>query len=190
MRLNLGCGRDYREGWVNVDHPDATTHKDVDWDFDGGLNVRVVDALADGFDHAEGSHVLEHLHEPLRFMQNLWRFANPGATARFLLPYGSSDDAWEDPTHVRPYFLNSFGFFSQPFYWRADYGYKGDWQPKLIVLHLDGVPELPDDRLMLLINSQRNVVAEMEVVLEAVKPARAPERELQERPRLQINLRS
>lgn len=39
------------------------------------------------------------------------------------LPFEESciDDAVEDPTHARQYFLNSFGYFLQPFYWRADY---------------------------------------------------------------------
>lgn len=61
-------------------------------------------------------------------MQELHRIAKPGAKANFRLPNGASDDAFEDPTHVKQYFLQSFGYFSQPYYWRSDYGYRGDWK--------------------------------------------------------------
>ena len=60
-------------------------------------------------------------------MQELWRIAKPNAKMVIRVPHGASDDAWEDPTHVRAYFSNSFGYYSQPYYWRADYGYRGDW---------------------------------------------------------------
>ena len=95
-------------------------------------------------------------------MQELHRIARPGAKAAFHLPYGSSDDASEDPTHVRLYFLNSFGYFSQPFYWRADYGYRGDWEVEDVVLTVDA--ELAGkswDEVFRLVQRSRNVVKEM-----------------------------
>lgn len=186
MNLHLGCGRSYRDGWVNIDHPDAAVRKDVDWDFDAGLNARVTDA-ADGFTQAEGRHVLEHLAQPLRFMEDLWGLAAPDATATFFLPYGSSDDAWEDPTHARPYFLNSFGYFSQPFYWRADYGYRGDWITDRITLVLKpAFADADHDELVRALHRDRNVVGEMVAELHAVKPAREPLAELQVPPEVQF----
>lgn len=184
MRLNLGCGRDYREGWVNVDHPKAQTKHDAPWDMDSQMSPFGDDSV----EHSEGSHVLEHLHHPLHFMEQLWLATKPGGTARFLLPYGSSDDAWEDPTHVRPWFINSFAPFAAPYYWRADYGYKGDWQPKLVILKIDcELGALSDQNLLKLVATQRNIVNEMEVLLEAVKPRRPPDREMQQPARLQFH---
>lgn len=183
MRLNLGCGHDRRAGWTNVDHPKSPVTKDMAWDFDNDPSFLPDDSV----EHSEGSHVLEHLRNPLFFMEELWKITKPEGTALFRLPYGSSDNAWEDPTHVRPYFLNSFGYFSQPYYWRASYSYGGDWQPKFIKLHMDDHFEPMEDRqLLMLVNHQRNVVREMEVVLEAVKPRRLPHRELQEAARVQF----
>ena len=74
------------------------------------------------------SHILEYIHYILPVMQELHRVAKPGAKLLARVPYGSSDIAFEDPTHCRQFFLNSFSYFGQPAYARADYGYTGDWE--------------------------------------------------------------
>lgn len=183
LRLNLGCGRDIREGWVNID---AVPLPGVDHvvDFD---TKPVLPFTDDAVGHSEGSHLIEHLREPLPFMEELWRVTRPGGTAVFRCPYGSTDDADEDPTHVRRMFCGSWGYFGQPHYWRADYCYRGDWQPVQVTLRV--FPEftgLPDADLLPLIRHGRNVVAEMAVSLRCVKPRREARRELQERYDLMI----
>ena len=103
-------------------------------------------------------------------------------------PYGSSDDAWEDQTHVRAYFMQSFGYFSQPYYWRADYGYHGDWQPVEITLRMtkSRYDAIPQHALLQTINRERNVVQEMVCILEAIKPLREPRREFQKLPSVRV----
>jgi SAM-dependent methyltransferase len=187
-RLNLGCGRDAMPGWTNVDSA-RLPGVDVVADLDRCAETRLP-FEADSVDQFLLSHVIEHLHAPLPLMQELWRIAKPGAKLTILTPYGHSDDAWEDPTHVRPYFINSFAFFAQPNYWRADYGYRGDWQPDHIVLKVKRAANegLTVDQVMDKIMSQRNVVREMMVELSAVKPMRAAKAELRQRPRIDIAL--
>jgi SAM-dependent methyltransferase len=178
VRLNLGCGRDIRPGWVNVDHSPAPG-VDFATDFDDGPSFPFADGMVG---YSEGVHVIEHLANPLPFMQELWRVTRRGGHAVFRCPYGSTDDADEDPTHVRRMFPGSWGYFSQPYYHRADYGYRGDWQ--LTDLTLTVFPELAeasDPELWSMIRFQRNVVSEMTAKLRCVKPAREPLRELQEK---------
>jgi SAM-dependent methyltransferase len=135
----------------------------------------------DSVAHSEGSHVIEHLHRPLPMMEELWRVTKPGGTVTFHCPYGSSDDADEDPTHVRRLFVHSWGYFGQPYYWRADYGYRGDWAVDRVVLKLNPeVAGLSDAQIPAVIRTQRNVVREMTATLHAVKPAREPKLELQQ----------
>lgn len=136
------------------------------------------------------SHILEHLVEPLALFQELHRIAKREARAVVRVPYGGSDDAFEDPTHVRQYFLNSFGYFSQPFYWRADYGYCGDWIAEKITLVVDKKEHegMPGEKILTRAHTLRNVVKEMVVELVVVKPIREPRRELQVAPAINIRL--
>lgn len=177
MKLNLGCGRDIRPGWVNVDSVQMPG-VDLVVDLDADPHLPYPDGSVE---HIEGSHIIEHLHNPLPLMQELWRVAKPDAECVFRCPYGSSDDADEDPTHVRRLFAGSWIYFGQGAYWRADYGYRGDWQPVTVELHIDpAFAPLPDAELAARVRMQRNVVREMVATLRAVKPARPQVRESQE----------
>jgi|SRR5688572_11501376 len=188
QKLNVGCGRNPLPGWINLD---AVALPGVDVVADLEHCAQTPLPLSDNsISDFLLSHVLEHIERPLPLMQDLWRVASPGARMVIRVPYGSSDDAYEDPTHARRYFLGSFGYFGQPFYWRADYAYRGDWQPERITLlvskakHKGRSPQEIMQRVMTL----RNVVQEMIVELHCVKPAREPRRELQQAPEIKVQL--
>ncbi|MGE0746427.1 MAG: methyltransferase domain-containing protein [Rhodospirillales bacterium] len=185
-RLNLGCGRRAQPGWINLDSmalPGVDVVADLDRCADAPLPFE-----PDSIDEFLLSHVIEHLRHTLPLMQELHRIARPGAALTIRVPYGGSDDAWEDPTHLRPYFLNSFAYFSQPAYWRADYGYRGDWQPEQIALLIPAAQTegLSAQDVMKKVLGERNVVREMIARLVAVKPIRPPQRELQQAPKIAI----
>lgn len=185
LKLNLGCGRACMPGWVNVDAV-ALPGVDVVADLDRCRRQRLPFA-DDSVDEMLLSHVLEHIEDTLGVMQELHRIARAGAVATIRCPHGGSDDADEDPTHRHRFFLNSFGYFSQPFYWRADYGYRGDWQPRRIILYVDGENAgLPREDVLRKVRKLRNVVTEMVAELEAIKPARPPRRELQRAAAIEI----
>ena len=188
VKLNVGCGRNAMEGWVNLDRvelPGVNIVADIDRCAEEPLPLE-----GDYVDEFLLSHVIEHLRNPLPLMQELHRIAKPNALAAIRVPYGSSDDAFEDPTHVQRYFLNSFGYFSQPSYWRADYGYRGDWQPEKVRLLLPAAENqgLSSKEIMTKISTLRNQVREMIAELRAVKPIREPKKELQRAPKIELSL--
>ena len=188
LNLNLGCGRSPLPGWVNVDIaplPGIDVVADLD-------NCR-----AHPLPFADGSasrmqmlHVLEHIKDTLALMQELHRIAEPGARLLIRSPYGSSDDAYEDPTHVQRFYMNSFSYFAQPTYWRADYGYRGDWATEELVLVMSKADNegLTADDVLRKVRHQRNVVIEMAAVLSAVKPIRPADRALQPQPVVKFQL--
>lgn len=183
--LNLGCGRTNIEGMVNVDLDAPGHHPDVVFDLNNATFDQWMYAFPDMADGAQLIHVLEHIPNHLTMMENLWHVLVPGGLVHVRCPHGASDDAWEDPTHVRPFFPNSFAYYSQPTYWRADYGYRGDFRVIECLLLVDKFPTAaqllaPADALDVNVTHGRNVVREMQVTLEAVKPAREPDRRLQE----------
>jgi hypothetical protein len=183
-KLHLGCGFDLWPDAVNVDSmpvgqlpEDKRDYSYVAADIDG---YQWAFDLPNGhFDELHAYHLIEHLENPLMFMQRCHRLATADATMVVRIPYGSSDDAWEDPTHRRPYFMYSWAPFSQGYYWRSNYGYKGDWQlthMNLVVTDpywcekLDG---MDTEGCVRAIRTYTNVVAEMIVNLRAVKPIRS-----------------
>jgi SAM-dependent methyltransferase len=185
-KINVGCGRNIKPGWINLDSM-ALPGVNVIFDLESCATEKI--PLPD---NSAGefllSHVIEHIHNILPMMQELHRVAQPDAKMIIMVPYGSSDDAYEDPTHIRHCFIGSFGYFSQPFYWRADYGYRGDWQPKKITLTMDKrfVTGNNVNQVMDLVMHQRNIVKEMIVELVSIKPIRSPLLELQENPEINI----
>ncbi len=188
IKLNVGCGRNILDGWTNLDCadlPGIDIVADIDRCADAPLPIE--DNSVEEF---LLSHVIEHIRHPLPLMQELHRVAKPNATMIIRVPYGSSDDAFEDPTHVQQYFEGSFNYFSQPFYWRADYGYRGDWQPEIVQLIVDqqNNHDLTADQIMEKVKVLRNQVKEMIVKLVAIKPIREPKGELQQKPQTEIIL--
>lgn len=168
VKLNLGCGKDIKADYINVDKISGPG-VNVVWTWGMGQ----LPFAENHVDEVYCSHLLEHIENPLWCMQDLHRVCKSGAKVVFRLPYGSSDNAWEDPTHVRPYFVRSFSYFSQMMYGAADYGYKGDWEVEEVKLlvreakHKKDVNEMMND-----IEKYRNIVEEMIATLVCVKPMR------------------
>lgn len=134
MKLNLGCGLAFKEGWVNVDKLQA----------DG------VDEIVDLFafpwpwqtssaDEMYAGHLIEHIphearlaesgyqiHAPVcdhawirkimqldgffAFFAEVWRVLKPGGTIKIVCPHGQSVYALQDPTHTRYIVPNTFHY--------------------------------------------------------------------------------
>ena len=176
LRVNLGCGADIREGFVNVDREklpgvDVVANLDCAASDLCGATIVCLPFDDDSVELFLAVDLVEHIAHPLPLFQELWRCAMPGATIEMAMPYGGSDDAWMDPTHKRPWFVDSWTYLAQPNYWKLDYGYTADWKVDLIVLEV-GDSDETDDQLLGRVMRERNVVRRQYVALSAVKPAR------------------
>lgn len=98
LKLNLGCGLNKLDGFVNVDkHGDPDTRVDLEalpWPWYDGIVGEVV-----------LNHVLEHLgRDPdvfIGIMKELYRVCQPDALIRIAVPHPRHDHFIGDPTHVR-----------------------------------------------------------------------------------------
>lgn len=176
--LHLGCGHELLPGWVNLD-----AQENVGADIVYDLNNCATERLPLKNDSVDGffmCHVFEHIENTLSMMEELHRVAKPAAKFIIRLPYGATDDAFEDPTRKRPYFPESFVYFAQPAYSRADYGYRADWQivrVKLVV-NADVLQSEGEAEVLERVRTRRNVVSEMIVELSAIKPPRPRQAQL------------
>jgi SAM-dependent methyltransferase len=178
VKLNVGCGRDIREGYVNIDGADLPG---VDFNVD--LDACATEPLPlpdDHFQELELIHVLEHLKNPLPLMQELYRVAAPGGRLLVRVPHSGHDDAWVDPTHVRALTPGTFAYFGQPKYVDMDYGYTGDWRIERCDLMVERAvfDTIGRDQMRQAVILYRNVAKEISVDLIAEKPARARDKAL------------
>lgn len=176
-RLNVGCGSNPLEGFINLDgpwQPKADVHHDLET-----CGINDLPFQANVFDEILMVHTIEHISNLLPLMQELYRVAAPGCILGIRCPHGASDDADEDPTHVRRLFPRSFAAFGQPYYFKADYGYRGDWRCDTVRLLVRRArfQALDKDQMARALSTERNVATEMIAQLEAVKPARTPRQE-------------
>ena len=97
LRLDLGCGKSPKEGFVGVDlrdfgQPIVCDLRDL-WKWGD-------DSVAE----ARSSHFVEHLTAPERihFANELYRVLKPGGSAEIIVPHWGSGRAYGDLTHQWP----------------------------------------------------------------------------------------
>lgn len=107
MKLNVGCGKDVREGYINLD---AVKHEGVDvaWD----LNKFPYPFEDSSMDEIIAKAILEHVNDAKQTIEELWRIAKPNANIYVEVPHFTSPTMWQDLTHVRPFGRYSFDYYS------------------------------------------------------------------------------
>jgi SAM-dependent methyltransferase len=109
-KLNLGCGSDYRDGWVNADRS-GTVRKDAKID----MNAFPWRFRDNEFGHVLARHVIEHVKKESfpKAMAELHRITKPGGTIRIIVPLNK---AFNDPTHANPVGIDTFECFASGMY--------------------------------------------------------------------------
>jgi SAM-dependent methyltransferase len=112
MKLNLGCGRARREGYVNIDRREAVK-PDLVWD----LEVTPWPFEADSIAEIVAHNVLQQVgQDPAVFLaviSEMHRVLMPGGTIDLTAPHHRSDLFWDDPANVRVINQGVFGLFSK-----------------------------------------------------------------------------
>lgn len=113
IRLDLGCGKNKREGFIGVDSRDFG--QDVIHDL-----TKVWPWEDDSVEEAHCSHFVEHLtgSERIHFVNELYRVLRKGAKATLITPHWSSTRAYGDLTHQWPP-VSEFWFYYLNAEWRA-----------------------------------------------------------------------
>lgn len=91
-KLNLGCGKDYRQGFVNID---AAKPCDLIHD----LNEFPYPFKDNSVDFILASHILEHLKEPEKFFGEIWRILKPEGILKIKVPHKDSIGAYSTFGH-------------------------------------------------------------------------------------------
>jgi SAM-dependent methyltransferase len=107
--LDVGCGNAKVPGATGLDI-NPRTQADILHDID-----TYPWPLADNsFDRVVCRHVVEHVGDVIRFVEEMHRVGRPGALIEITTPHFSSRYAYTDPTHRRYLSLFSFDYFVAP----------------------------------------------------------------------------
>ncbi|UBF26255.1 methyltransferase domain-containing protein [Kovacikia minuta CCNUW1] len=156
MYIDLGCGTHKQEGFIGVDVTDAP-------------GVDVVADLNQRFPFPDNSadivrayDTVEHLHDRIHTMNEIWRICKPNALVDIRVPSTDGRGAFQDPTHISFWNINSFKYYSVEFPAYLElcqsYGFKGAFS----IVNLEHEAEIIDD------------VIQVKVILKAVKPSASP----------------
>jgi SAM-dependent methyltransferase len=106
-KLNLGCGHDTREGWVNLDSA-ALPGVDVVHD----LSVVPLPFEDERFSEVLCQDVLEHV-DYVPVLRDIHRILRPGGTVTIRSPHYTSRAVYLDPTHRTAFSIDTFAFFAR-----------------------------------------------------------------------------
>lgn len=124
-RMNLGSGKDYKPGWLNVDIL-ARAQPDVVLDLAQALDLpQVLPSLGGGevrleeasLEHIYANNVLEHVPDLPGLMTNLLRLLKLDGILELEVPYEKALTAWQDPTHIRAMNENSWLYYTDWFWY-------------------------------------------------------------------------
>jgi predicted SAM-dependent methyltransferase len=101
-KLNLGCGRDLKEGYTNLDIVDYGGNQVHD------LNSFPYPFEANSFDEIFASHVLEHLNDFNKAITELYRILKPGGILIVYAPFFLNTKYFGDPDHKIPFSIRTF----------------------------------------------------------------------------------
>lgn len=112
--LNVGCGQDVKQGWVNLD-----SHNSFGVDLVYDLNDLPLPFETNHFDHILCSHVLEDFVNPIPLLDELVRILKVSGTLEIRVPYETN--AWSNMNHQRCFSCRSFTSYCDR---EKDYGVK------------------------------------------------------------------
>lgn len=194
-KLNMGCGFDKLENFVNADissivKPDVTIDFDtIPWNFKDNE-----------FNHIVAKDVLEHLGETgndfIEIIKEMYRISTDGALWEVQCPHWRSDIALDDPDHKRLVTLGMFKLFDkESLFNRKKTGaadsliafehdidisvqnykliYSPEWEDKI------RKKTVTDQDLVFAVNHYNNVVMNVQYLIQVHKPGRVASKELE-----------
>ena len=107
MKLHLGCGSDYKEGYVNCDiskevNPDKIVDLEEKLPFEDNSVEEVI-----------ANHILEHINNFIQLIHELHRVCKNGTKINIKTPFYTSWGRFNDPTHVRFFTPFTFNYFKK-----------------------------------------------------------------------------
>jgi len=106
--LDLGCGKRKYPKSIGIDF-----NPNIDADIVHDLNTYPYPLKDNTFDMVHASHILEHLDDTVKTMNEIHRICKPNAKIIIRVPHFSQAGAWANPTHRRAFATYTFNYFTK-----------------------------------------------------------------------------
>jgi len=113
-KLNLGCGKDIKKGYVNLDCA-KLPKVDIVWD----IEKFPYPFKENYFDEIYCSHILEHVSDLNAVLEEVYRICKNNSLIKIRVPYFASPSHHNDPTHKRKFAYETFDYFND----KSSYSY-------------------------------------------------------------------
>ena len=123
LKLNIGCGKDIKPGFVNIDIvnlPGVDKVVNLDkypWPFKDNT-----------FEYIYCASVLEHVENVVKFLEEVSRISKDNSIVDIRVPHFSSMGAYKDPTHKHFFTYYSFDYFTK----KENYNFYSDIRFKIL----------------------------------------------------------
>ncbi|HUF37938.1 MAG TPA: methyltransferase domain-containing protein [Anaerolineales bacterium] len=111
MKLQVGCGRDVRIGYLNLDKI-RLQGVEIVADLERGLPF-----AAGCFTEIIAFNILEHVEDLPAVMADLYRILTPDGSLHIKVPHFTHRGAFSDPTHKNFCTYDTFFYFTRDFSW-------------------------------------------------------------------------
>lgn len=115
MKLNVGCGKDYKEDFVNAD-----ISKNVKVDMLINFDNQPYPFKDNTFDYINCQNMLDHLHNSYNAVEELWRICKNEAVIDIFVAYYKSHNAFGDLTKHSFFNEHTFDNFTE----NCDYNFE------------------------------------------------------------------
>ena len=187
-RLNLGCGFNQFDGFLNVDKSDL-----IPCDQKVDLDVFPWPWKDNEFSHIVAKDILEHLGEKpsdiIKVIKEMYRVSENGAIWEIQAPHWNCETAKDDPTHKRALTIAMFSLFNKKLVFdRAQMGHtesmlafeedidievcdtQFDYTPPFVAKIKD--KSITQEELTYALNHLNNVATSFKVLIQVHKPGR------------------
>ena len=190
-RINLGSGKDYKAGWLNLDILERT-EPDLVLDLAGDVelpletrstSVGPVRLETRSVSVINANNVLEHVPDLPALMTRCLALLKTGGEMHVEVPCEGAVTAWQDPTHVRAMNQNSWLYYTEWFWYLGWFEHRfavdsstwldpqlkscGREQAAFMRLVLRKVETTPEERTV-----ARTMQSDLRLPVDAVAPAR------------------
>jgi len=146
IKLNVGCGTNYKAGYIGIDREKFNEHVDIVMNIESD-RLPYDDSTVD---EVYCAHVLEHLDRPELLIKEFYRVLKPGALLHIIVPH------YSHPNSHQPMHKNYWGIYTKQIFdgqyhefenwsqveWDINFANRNGWKQRVLKPFIKRYPSI------------------------------------------------